>query len=211
MKIGVDVITGFLGEGKSNFINDYIDYTKVEGERIYVIAYEKGNTKLNESHNSSYLVKVKYIDGEEVKLNDTIDEVIKSVKPHRIIIEYNGTMNLIELYKELSKKEARRWVKLFNIIFISSGKNLVSYIKNLGDFILPFVENSDVVIINNIKDINTHDLESVVNFIEKTNHKAHIFIEDTNEKILNSMNNKNLILNEKSREFIVKLINLSNK
>ena len=46
MKVGIEVVTGFLGAGKSAFINSLIKTTKAVGEKIIVLTCEIGNVKI---------------------------------------------------------------------------------------------------------------------------------------------------------------------
>ena len=48
MKVGIEVVTGFLGAGKSAFINSLIKTTKAVGEKIIVLTCEIGNVKIKE-------------------------------------------------------------------------------------------------------------------------------------------------------------------
>ena len=48
MKVGIEVVTGFLGAGKSAFINSLINKTKAVGEKIIVLTCESGNVKIKE-------------------------------------------------------------------------------------------------------------------------------------------------------------------
>ncbi len=73
MKVGVEVITGFLGAGKSAFINSLINKTIATKERIVVITCENGNTQINEFTENGQSVKHINFMGESLKLNDCIN------------------------------------------------------------------------------------------------------------------------------------------
>ena len=60
MKVGIEVVTGFLGAGKSAFINSLINKTKAVGEKIIVLTCESGNVKIKELEEND--ITVKHID-----------------------------------------------------------------------------------------------------------------------------------------------------
>ena len=57
MKVGIEVVTGFLGAGKSAFINSLIKTTKAVGEKIIVLTCEIGNVKIKEFKEKDLFVK----------------------------------------------------------------------------------------------------------------------------------------------------------
>ena len=57
MKVGIDVVTGFLGAGKSAFINSLINKTIADKEKIVVVTCESGKTQINEFNENGQSVK----------------------------------------------------------------------------------------------------------------------------------------------------------
>ena len=98
MKVGIEVVTGFLGAGKSAFINSLIKTTKAVGEKIIVLTCEIGNVKIKEFKEKDLFVKHINFMEDNAELDKNIYEIINEYKPHRIIIEYNGTETLEYLY-----------------------------------------------------------------------------------------------------------------
>jgi len=56
IKADVEIVTGFLGSGKTSFINTLIDNTLVDGEKILVILCERGEQDIIRS-NSQIIIK----------------------------------------------------------------------------------------------------------------------------------------------------------
>ena len=203
MKVGVEVITGFLGAGKSAFINSLINKTIAIKERIVVITCENGNIQINEFTENGQSVKHINFMRESLKLNDCIYSVVKKYKPHRIIIEYNGTDTLEHLYKKL--------IKLSTIYFICDGRNIEFYIKNMGEILLPFIQNSDVIVINNFNIEKRLELEKGIKLLEGLNHKAQILIAENNDGFNLALENSNLLEDKLVRDMRVKLIDYIRK
>lgn len=211
MKVGVEVITGFLGAGKSAFINSLINKTIAIKERIVVITCENGNTQINEFTENGQSVKHINFMGESLKLNDCIYSVVKKYKPHRIIIEYNGTDTLEHLYKCVFDNKTGRLIKLSTIYFICDGRNIEFYIKNMGEILLPFIQNSDVIVINNFNIEKRLELEKGIKLLEGLNHKAQILIAENNDGFNLALENSNLLEDKLVRDMRVKLIDYIRK
>ena len=54
LKIDVEVVTGFLGYGKTSFINALLKESQVDGERVLIIQMEYGNKKIYEINDINY-------------------------------------------------------------------------------------------------------------------------------------------------------------
>ena len=184
MKIHIEIVTGFLGSGKTSLINSLLSETQVEGEKVLIFQLEHGEKKVLQSTNINYFIKVKELN--EVK--DLKEEMIYSIKeysPNRIIIEYNGTSNLKELIDMLNEKIYREYSKVTTIFFVADGKNLKKYIDNVGSFISPFIQYSNMIVINNMDYCNKEVLEDGFKKVRDINPKAYI-LKVNNKYILKS-------------------------
>ena len=184
MKIHIEIVTGFLGAGKTSFINSLLSETQVEGEKVLIFQLEHGEKKILQSTNINYFVRVK----ELKEVNDLKEELIYSIKkykPNRIIIEYNGTSNLNELFDILNERIYREYSKVTTIFFVADGKNLKQYIDNVGNFIIPFIQYSNMIVINNIDYCNKEFLAESIKKVRNINPKAYI-LKVNNKYILKS-------------------------
>lgn len=192
MKIHIEIITGFLGAGKTTFINSLLSESKVEGERICVFQLEEGEEKIIKSLNDNFQIKTKEV-REIKKLKEEMVFSITEYKPHRIIIEYNGTWDLNELFNMLDEKIYRESCKVKSVFFVADGKTLNEYIDNIGSFIIPFIQNSDMMIINNIDHTNKEILEKGIKKLKNINSQGYI-LEVSNKYIIKSVLRQSKIL-----------------
>ena len=173
MKVHIEIVTGFLGSGKTSFINSLLSETQVEGEKILIFQLEHGEKEILKSTDINYFVKIKELN--EVK--DLKEEMIYSIKKYslnRIIIEYNGTSNLKELIDILNEKVYREYSKVTTIFFVADGKNLKKYIDNVGSFIIPFIQYSNMIVVNNMDYCNKEVLDEGFKKVRNINPKAYI-------------------------------------
>jgi len=184
MKIHIEIVTGFLGAGKTSFINSLLSETQVKGEKVLIFQLEHGEKNVLQSSNINYFVKVKELN--EVKeLKEEIIYSIKKYSPNRIIIEYNGTSDLKELIDILNERIYREYSKITTIFFVADGKSLKKYIDNVGSFIIPFIQHSNMIVVNNIDYCNKEILDEGFKKIRNINPKAYI-LKVNNKYILKS-------------------------
>ena len=211
MKVGVEVVTGFLGAGKSAFINSLINKTIADKERIVVITCESGDTQINEFNEKEQSVKHISFMGEGLELNSEIYKIVKKYKPHRIIIEYNGTETLEHLYKCVFDNETGKLIKLDTIYFVCDGRNIEFYVMNMGEILLPFIQNSDVIVINNCNIEKNLNLENGIKLLEGLNHKAQIIKSQNNDDFKIALEKSKLLEDKLLRNMRVKLVDYMRK
>lgn len=195
MKIHIEVVTGFLGAGKTTFINSILSETQVDGENIYIFQLEQGKEKIIQSSNINSLVKTKEL-SEIKELNKEMIFSINEEKPHRIIIEYNGTYDLNELFNILNEKIYRDICKITKIFFVADGNTLNEYIDNIGGFIIPFIQCADIMIVNNIDICDKKVLEKTFKKLKNINSKANI-LKVKNKYVLRSTLREGKVLENK--------------
>ena len=211
MKVDVEVVTGFLGAGKSAFINSLINKTIAYKERIVVVTCESGNTQINKFNENGHSVNHISFMGENLELNNEICKIVKKYKPHRIIIEYNGTDTLEHLYKCVFDNETGKLIKLSTMYFVCDGRNIEFYIKNMGEILLPFIQNSDVIVINNYNMDKKLEVDQGIKLLESLNHKAQIIKSENNSSFNLALENSNILEDKLVRNMRVKLIDYMRK
>lgn len=173
MKVHIEIVTGFLGAGKTSFINSLLSETQVQGEKILIFQLEHGEKKISKSTDINNFVEIKKLN--EVKeLKEEMIYSIKKYSPNRIIIEYNGTSNLKELIDILNEKIYREYSKVTTIFFVADGKSLKKYIDNVGSFIIPFIQYSNMIVVNNMDYCNKEVLDEGFKKVRNINPKAYI-------------------------------------
>lgn len=206
MKIHIEIVTGFLGSGKTSFINSLVSESQVEGERILVFQLEHGENKIQETSNNKFSVIVQSIN----QVSDLKEQIMYSIKeynPNRIIIEYNGTVNLAELLNILNGKVYKECCKITTIYFVADGTSLMQYIDNIGSFMIPFIQNANMIVVNNMEFCKKEIIEEGLRKIENINPKAYV-LKVNNKYVLKSVLREAKILdNGYLKKFRIKLIN----
>ncbi|MDO5517172.1 MAG: GTP-binding protein [Clostridium sp.] len=209
MKIDVEIVTGFLGAGKTSFINSLLKESQVEGEKIVVFQLEYGKIQLEENRDINYPVKCIRLRSIEELEHKMIYEIEKG-KPNRIIIEYNGTFYMDELVSLLKGKKYKDFMRISTVFFVADGKNLNEYLNNVGNFLVPFIKYANMVVVNNMDYCSEKTLKEELKKIKSINPKAFI-LKVNNKYILNTKLKEAKVLdNGYLKKLRVKLMNSKN-
>ena len=172
MKTKIEIVSGFLGSGKTSFINSYLDTDICLEEKILVILLEKGVQNIRNDLNN---IKVIYINKLE-ELKDTLLIEAKKQGYEKVIIEFNGTSNLSLVGEIFKDKQVRKIFNFYGSYYIGDSKNLDIYIKNLGELIIPFIQSSKLIILNNFYLLQVEKQKILIKNIEDINSIAPILL-----------------------------------
>ncbi|WP_300380986.1 GTP-binding protein [Clostridium sp.] len=169
MKSKVELVTGFLESGKTTFINGYLNTDICKYNKTIVITFEKGNREIeNPNCDVLYLKEIK-----------DLENVIKRTrrgKVRKIIIEYNGTESLDKINELINSKIFKSNFQFYGNYFICNSKNIENYIKNLSEIIIPFIQTSKLIILNNIEHLQEEELERNIKILKEINLTAPIVL-----------------------------------
>ncbi|WP_297422282.1 GTP-binding protein [Clostridium sp.] len=204
MKINIEIVTGFLGAGKTSFINSLLSESQVEGEKVLILQLENGEKKVQLNNN---LVQVQCVN----EVSDLREELIYSIKeynPNRILIEYNGTSDLKDLFNILNDKIYRSCSKVTTIYFVADGKKLKPHIDNIGNFIIPFIQAANMVVVNNIAYCNAETLNEGIKRVKRINPRAYILEVNNKYALKSALKKSNVIDNGYLKKLRIKMSNL---
>ena len=102
-------------------------------------------------------------------------------------------MNYIDM---LNEKIYRECCKITTIFFVADGKNLNEYIDNIGGFIIPFIQNANMVVVNNMEYCNKKVLEEGFKKLRNINPKAYV-LKVNNKYILKSALRESKVLDNR--------------
>ncbi|MCR8745129.1 GTP-binding protein [Romboutsia lituseburensis] len=202
--IDLDIVSGFLGSGKTTLIKKYLEAYK--NEKIVVIENEFGKIGIDKD-----IIKK---DGLEIielqngciccsmKLNfkDTILKVINDFNPERIIIEPTGVAMLNEIVSMVSSEEIKANCKISSLITVLDAINYFDYIDSFGEFFEDQILNANLILLSKTKNLKQNEINNITNSLKQLDKNLNILIEDwdkisiknlKNECNLNSLKYKN--------------------
>jgi G3E family GTPase len=174
MKADIEIVTGFIGAGKTSFINALIEETLVENEKIVLIQCEAGETEIKESLKKDKRIIIRLKDIENPLTAAYLKEILNIRRPHRVIIEANGTSSINEILDILYEKDMSSLCRLTTVFHIAEASTFHLFLNNMGNFLLPSIQLSNMILINNIDSINKDELQSIKSKINNINQHGHI-------------------------------------
>ncbi|HDK7137141.1 TPA: GTP-binding protein [Clostridium botulinum] len=191
--IKVNLISGFLGAGKTTLIKKILG--NVKEEKVIIIENEFGEVAIDGD-----LIKKEGFDVFELRsgciccmmkqdFEDSLQKVIEEYKPDRIIIEPTGISSLSQLLDILEKDNFKDKININRVITVVDSTSYLEEKDAFGEFYMDQVENAEILIVSKTQIVDKSTLKEVKESLREFNKKAHIitlpFEEFNKEYILN--------------------------
>ncbi|MBC2582187.1 GTP-binding protein [Clostridium sp. DJ247] len=172
IKVDIELVTGFIGSGKTKFINSLIENTFVPKENIIVIQYECGETNIAEKIQCNSSVKIVEVNPNESLNFKSLKYMIELHKPHRVIIEFNGTRKVEDFIASIQNSKIKKNIN--TVYHLTDAITFETYIKNMGNLLIGGISNSDLIIINNCEKVDNNNLKYIKTKINELNPYAYV-------------------------------------
>ena len=176
--IKVDVISGFLGAGKTTLIKKLFE-SKFKGEKVVIIENEFGDINIDTNFLKDSGVKIKEINAGCIccslvgDFETSIKELINTYSPDRIIIEPSGVGKLSDIVNAIEKVKGFD-LHLNILATMVDGKKAKMHLKNFGEFFLNQIQNAKSIIITKMDKLTEDQQEEVLHIIRENNPHANI-------------------------------------
>lgn len=200
------IITGFLGSGKTKFLQNFIEHETAQNRFTGVIQNEIGKIGLDGQLLDANYATVEIDEGcvccsmagqikmAVAKLNEK--------NPDTILLETTGVANPFNLLSELN--EIKDVVNLCSIVTVVDGANFLSEYKR-SKIVLEQVKAADVILLNKIDLITSTEKNKILQILTKNNRCAEIF------GTINSELNPNYLLYNQSQTSYIASIMIEGK
>ena len=147
----IDIISGFLGAGKTTFIERLLK-TNIKNEKVVLIENEFGEVSVD-----SDVLRDTNIDIKELSqgciccslvgdFSNSLNEVIEKFNPNRIIIEPSGVGKLTDVKKAIIDAGLENYINsLICLVDVSKAK---VYARNFGEFFIDQIKNAYTVVLS---------------------------------------------------------------
>lgn len=172
----IDIISGFLGAGKTTLIKKLIA-EGFQGEKLVLIENEFGEIGIDGGFLKDAGVQINEMNSGCIccslvgDFGKALNKVLHEYAPDRIIIEPSGVGKLSDVMKAVADMHE-------NEIVINSASTVVDatkckmYMKNFGEFFNNQVENAGTVILSRSQKLSEDKLEAVAAMLKEHNDKA---------------------------------------
>ena len=207
--IKVDIISGFLGAGKTTLIKKL--YKNVfKNEKVVLIENEFGEIGIDGAFLKDSGIEIKEINSGCIccslvgDFSSSMKEVISKFNPERIIIEPSGVGKLSDIINAVNKVEAD--LSLNIIATVVDGPKAKIYMKNFGEFFINQVEAANTIVVSKVDKMSEEKLVDLVHLLKEKNEHANIIttaIEQfKDDSLLNILEEKNSLKNELIKEVL---------
>ena len=192
----IDIISGFLGAGKTTFIKKMIDEA-FKGEQIVLIENEFGEVGIDGGFLKDAGIQITEMNSGCIccslvgDFGKNLNEVITKYHPDRILIEPSGVGKLSDVMKSVIDIEKEQPVKLNALVTVVNALKASKQMKAFGEFFNNQIEYATTVILSRSQNATTEQLEFCVKQIQALNPKASVITTDWDaikgEQILKTM------------------------
>lgn len=181
--IKVDLITGFLGSGKTTFIKKYAEYFTSQGQRIGIIENDYGAVNVD-----MMLLKSLRSDNLEIEMVagacdfDCHMRRFKSKlialamqKFDRVIIEPSGIFDVDEFFDVIADEPLDKWYEVGNVIALVDSR-LEDSLSDAADYYLASqIANAGAVLLTKSSQASEENIASVREHLERAKTRSKLF------------------------------------
>ena len=178
----INVISGFLGAGKTTLIRKLIAEV-YKGEQLVLIENEFGEISVDGGFLQDAGVQISEMSSGCIccslvgDFGKALKEVQEQFHPDRILIEPSGVGKLSDVIAAAEKAaEECGDMELSGAITVVDGSKVKVYMKNFGEFYNNQVEHAGTIVLSRTQKMTQEKLETAVEMLREKNHDAAIVI-----------------------------------
>ena len=175
----VDIISGFLGAGKTTFIKKLIEDV-FPGERLVLIENEFGEIGIDGGFLKDAGVEITEMNSGCIcctlvgDFSKALQKVLVDYTPDRVIIEPSGVGKLSDVVKAIEGVKDEADIEIDGRITVVDGKKAKIYLKNFGEFFNNQVEHASTIVISRTQMMTDEKVEECVHMLREKNAEATI-------------------------------------
>lgn len=175
----VDIISGFLGAGKTTFIKKLID-TVYTGEKLVLIENEFGEIGIDGGFLKDAGIEITEMNSGCIcctlvgDFSKALQKVLDEYKPDRVIIEPSGVGKLSDVAKAIEDVKEEADIEISAKIAVVDGKKAKTYLKNFGEFFENQVEHATTIVVSRTQMMKDDKIEECIHLLRDKNADATI-------------------------------------
>lgn len=209
MMVKVDVISGFLGAGKTTLIRKLLK-DGLQNEQVVLIENEFGEIGIDGGFLQEAGIEIKEMNSGCIccslvgDFGKSLLEVINTYHPARILIEPSGVGKLSDVLKAIENVANEAGIVINSASVVVDAKKCKVYMKNFGEFFENQVEYARAIILSRTQDVNEDKLHECEALLREHNTEAHIVTTPwdalSGEQILDAMEHTTDFVKELEQE-----------
>ena len=179
--IKVDLITGFLGAGKTTFLLKYAKYLMSQGLKIGILVYDHGAVNVD-------MPFLKELRGEQCELEMLAGACDADCHRRRfrtklismgmsgyerVIIEPSGVFDVDEYFDTLNESPLDRWYEAGSVITVVDAKLGENYTEEEDFFLASQAASAGCILLSRVQLATAEDIEKSILHLEKAEKRIH--------------------------------------
>ena len=175
----VDIISGFLGAGKTTFIKELIEKV-FAGEKLVLIENEFGEIGIDGGFLQDAGIEITEMNSGCIcctlvgDFSVALKKVLDEYHPDHVIIEPSGVGKLSDVAAAIENVKEDADIEIEGRITVVDGKKAKMYLENFGEFFENQVEHASTIVISRTQNMTDEKIEDCVHLLREKNDKATI-------------------------------------
>ncbi len=173
----IDIISGFLGAGKTTLIKKLISEA-FSGQKIVLIENEFGEIGIDGGFLLDAGIEITEMNSGCIccslvgDFGQALRQVLEQYHPDRILIEPSGVGKLSDVAKAVGQVASETDMQLGSAITVVNAKKCKMYRKNFGEFFNDQLQHAGAIILSRTQDMDLNKLQEVVDMVREENPNA---------------------------------------
>ena len=175
----IDIISGFLGAGKTTFIKKLLKEA-IAGEKVVLIENEFGEIGIDGGFLKDSGIEIREMNSGCIccslvgDFGRSLNEVLTKYTPDRVIIEPSGVGKLSDVMKAVCDVAGEIDVVLNGSVTVVDAQKCKMYMKNFGEFFNNQIERAGTIVLSRTDVADADKVADCVEMIREKNPKAAI-------------------------------------
>ena len=175
----VDIISGFLGAGKTTFIKQMIDQV-FAGQKLVLIENEFGEIGIDGGFLKDAGIEITEMNSGCIcctlvgDFSVALKKVLDEYHPDRVLIEPSGVGKLSDIVRAVEDVKTDAPIEIEGRITVVDGKKAKMYMKNFGEFYKDQVASASSIVISRTQEMSGDKIEECVALLREENKEAAI-------------------------------------
>ena len=175
----IDIISGFLGAGKTTFIKKLLKEA-IAGEKVVLIENEFGEIGIDGGFLKDSGIEIREMNSGCIccslvgDFGRSLNEVLTKYTPDRVIIEPSGVGKLSDVMKAVCDVAGEIDVVLNGSVTVVDAQKCKMYMKNFGEFFNNQIESAGTIVLSRTDVADADKVAQCVEMIREKNPKAAI-------------------------------------
>ena len=173
----VDIISGFLGAGKTTLIKKLIEES-FKGQQVVLIENEFGEIGIDGGFLKDAGINITEMNSGCIccslvgDFGQALREVVEKYHPDRIIIEPSGVGKLSDVARAVERIDPEHGLKVNSLVTVVDGVKAKMYMKNFGEFFNNQVETAGTIVISRSQSLSQDKMDALTALLREHNKDA---------------------------------------